>query len=228
MNNKPLIVAVEGNNISVILKRNSMYTRYKTNFIGLAEKRLLPKLGNPKMLIENFNVSSAPTPAPVSIEGNNNIRVTFDYSKDATGEEDDFEKVKSMAKTVASNMLEFVYSFTLAAISDLLKSSEIISLEGLSVEEMRDAVKTAFKLKRKLILVKNLQQYKTLKEGPKPQNGFNCNVDIKVLDPATNRDEYAELYLILTNSDLKKEEIEKKMSEKYGESLEKDNWILWT
>lgn len=206
-----VLISVNGSTVSIFLKKNTLFVRYRTNFLNLAKTKVLPNIGNPKLEIKDFPVN-----VPGNTMGNEYIEVQLQYGKDMMN-----ENAQSIAGNIADKFLMFIDQFTMTAIDNMMSTSEFIPLSGYSFENLKEEAKAALQAKRKFILIKDYDQY--LNMGPDKKAPYKFN--IKVIDPEKNREEYADVFCILQKENPK--EAQRVLSEKYKEQLKFDDWTTW-
>lgn len=205
-----IMIAVKEDGISAFLKRNSIFDKFRCNFLNLAKDRLLPKINNPELSIQDYPVFNLP--ANNSGNCNDYVEIKFTYSGDSYNE----DTLQKMCSKVADEFLTFLGMFIMTAIGHMMSHSEFIPLKGYSFENLKKESTDALKANRRFILIKDYDQYKSIN----PQTG-TCKFDIKIIDPEENKNEYAEIYCILQKSP---KEAQKELIKKYSNQLKEDDW----
>lgn len=201
-----ITIAVKNGCISMYLKRNSIFEKFKKNFINLAKTKVLDKIDNPKLTVEDFPITSTPM-----LGSNDYIEIRLSYD-DRYSE----ENLQVMCQEVANVLVTFLREFQSTAIGYMMAHSEFIPLEGYSFENLKEESTAALQANRRFVLIKNYDQYLSIN----PQTG-TCKFDIKIIDPEENKDEYAAVYCILQKNP---KEAQKELIKKYSDQLVEDDW----
>lgn len=201
-----ITIAVKNGVISMYLKRNSIFEKFKKNFINLAKTKVLSKIDNPTLTIEDFPIASSPM-----LGSNDFIEVKLSY-----GDRYSEENLQMMCQEVANVLLTFLQDFQSTAVGYMMAHSEFIPLEGYSFENLKKESTAALQANRRFILIKNYDQYLSIN----PQTG-TCKFDIKIIDPVENKDEYAAVYCILQKNP---KDAQKELIKKYSDQLVEDDW----
>jgi hypothetical protein len=201
-----ITIAVKNGCISMYLKRNSIFEKFKKNFINLAKTKVLSKIDNPVLTVEDFPIASSPI-----LGSNDFIEVKLSY-----GDRYSEENLQMMCQEVANTLVTFLQEFQSTAVGYMMAHSEFIPLEGYSFENLKKESTAALQANRRFILIKNYDQYLSIN----PQTG-TCKFDIKIIDPVENKDEYAAVYCILQKNP---EEAQKELIKKYSDQLVEDDW----
>lgn len=204
------MVGVSENTISVILKKNTLFVRFKKNFENLASQKLLPNIGNPTLKIGDF-----PLQQPGVVDEFIEFKLIYENNLNSG---DNFQ---SFVSNVTDMVLGFIQQFTFRAIGIMMKSSEFIPLSGYSFTNLKKESIEALRNKRKFILIKDYNQYL---DNTGPNRKTMYKFDIKVIDPAIDRVEYADVFCILQKDP---EQAQRILQEKYTSQLKSDDWVCW-